>query len=313
MRNATLKARVDAETEIAIGQKKIAAFSSAVDRNAKAQLKIADSRAAQAGVTRAARGTGRLHGVIACDDGSKTFDPSVRVMTIHRAEIGGSDAIEILQSYEHATTDDVIKALRRVEECDKPQTNGKSGYFDSPPVNKVINLAKGYLPTIVLHRLHGAPETFVDGAVAMKSDFVAIGQRWLDDLVQRMPDLEHVKHVADGLRALNLPEISLLRFQGISFRITQGCCLQDREAFSASLNLEKYGHALTRWVEAEMEAHLSLINDLGRANREKAEVEQQRAKALAPNASGKMVQMPLCRRPGLGQTAKSHMRSSTNS
>ena len=131
MRNATLKARVDAETEIAIGQKKIAAFSSAVDRNAKAQLKIADSRAAQAGVTRAARGTGRLHGVIACDDGSKTFDPSVRVMTIHRAEIGGSDAIEILQSYEHATTDDVIKALRRVEECDKPQTNGKSGYFDS--------------------------------------------------------------------------------------------------------------------------------------------------------------------------------------
>ena len=160
------------------------------------------------GVTRAARGTRRLHGVIpACDtrwledfryERQGNDDPSRRD---RRQRCNG-----ILPSYEHATTDDVIKALRRVEECDKPQTNGKSGYFDPPPVNKVINLAKGYLPTIVLHRLHGAPETFVDGAVAMKSDFVAIGQRWLDDLVQRMPDLEHVKHVADGLRALNLPK-----------------------------------------------------------------------------------------------------------
>ncbi|MGO4683350.1 hypothetical protein [Hyphomicrobium sp. 2TAF46] len=281
-RNATLKARVEAETEIEIGQKKITAFNAAVEQHANARQKIADNRAARAGEARSAKAERRAYGVIECDDGSKTFDPYARVMTVHRTDVGGNDAIEIMGSFDGATVDDVIKALRRVQESDKPSSNGKSGYFDPMPVNKVVALAKKYLPAITLHRLHGAPESFVVGPVAMKSDLVAISQSWLDELKRRLPDLSHV-NVDDGVRALGLPSEIISGSKAFLSGSVESAVFKIA-AFTTSSRLETYGLELNRQVEAEMEALLSRINELGRTKREASEAERGRAAERASMA-----------------------------
>ena len=86
-------------------------------------------------------------------------------MTIHKARIEPRDVDAIQASFDSATEDDAIDALRKVEEHNAPSKNDK-GYAEALPVDKVLELAKGYLPAIVLHRVHGKPEKFITGPVA---------------------------------------------------------------------------------------------------------------------------------------------------
>lgn len=278
-RNAAHAALVEAETNSKAGEMKIAALGVAIERKAATQQKIANGRVERAEASRQARG--RAHAVITGEDSSKTFGPYAEVMTVHRSKIMGLDANAIMASVGEATIDDVYGALRLVEERDKPSSNGKSGYFDPMPTNKVIDLAKGYLQQIVLHRLRGAPESFIDGAVAYKSDFVAISRSWIDALKSRLPDLDHVKNVNDALNTLDVPSAIISNSRArTTFSVVEA--VFRIASYRASSQLEKYGAELTRWVETEMEAHLSRINNLGRANREKSEAEKQRAKSFTP-------------------------------
>ncbi|HVX35304.1 MAG TPA: hypothetical protein VHC71_03700 [Hyphomicrobium sp.] len=288
-RNATYKARVEAEADSKVGAMKIAAFGAAIERKAATQQKIADGRVERAGASRSTRG--RAHAVIAGEDGSKTFEPYAEVMTVHRTKILGRDAIAIMGSFDGATVDDVIDALRLVEDRDKPRTNGKGNYFDPLPASDVIGLAKGYLRTVTLHRMRGLPESFIDGPVAeveqiellrghkirkvkpLKSNLVAIGLQWLNDLIERLPDLNNVKSVGDGVRALDLPN------EVLSASGAHGCASHVEAAFKiASLeapsHIDKYGRELTSLVQGKMEAILNRINELGRTNRERIEAAQ---------------------------------------
>lgn len=249
---------------------------------AKADAEIAISNARAVGQKRNAEA--RAAQIPGSSAGGQPFK------VVHRAKIFARDVQAILASCPEATEDDVRDALRLVEERDAP-VKTRNGYADPLPEKAVIDRAIVYLRPIVLHRLYGKPETFIEGEVLASSDITALSARWVRQLIGSMEGLAHISKsdaVGAAEQMLGQGAVAILTrsFSANPATVADGFA---RVAFAladrfAAANLEKhglefYGARMIEQTRVDVEAFLCALNEA--AGAPLGQVQSQIKEALA--------------------------------